>query len=64
MQSGEVFSGEDDVALLTCEQGDCPLQDNSFIDSNQWSRATVNDKPSRSSCVDADETPELGAAPC
>ncbi len=36
---------EDDVAVLTCAQGDCPLQENSFIDSNQWPRATVNDKP-------------------
>ena len=36
---------QDDVALLTCAQGDCPLQENSFIDSNQWPRATVNDKP-------------------
>jgi hypothetical protein len=36
---------QDDVALLTCQQGDCPLQENSFIDSSQWPRATVNDKP-------------------
>jgi hypothetical protein len=36
---------QDDVALLTCQQGDCPLQENSFIDSDQWPRATVNDKP-------------------
>jgi hypothetical protein len=36
---------EDDVALLTCAQGDCPLQENSFIDSTQWPRAVVNDKP-------------------
>jgi hypothetical protein len=35
----------DDVALLTCEQGDCPLIENSFIDSKEWPRATVNDKP-------------------
>ncbi len=35
----------DDVALLTCNQGDCPLQENAFIDSKQWPRATVNDKP-------------------
>ena len=35
----------DDVALLTCDQGDCPLIENSFIDSTQWPRATVNDKP-------------------
>jgi len=30
---------DDDVALLTCAQGDCPLQENSFIDSTQWPRA-------------------------
>lgn len=36
---------EDDVALLTCNQGDCPLQENAFIDTRQWPRATVNDKP-------------------
>lgn len=36
---------QDDVALLTCQQGDCPLQENSFINSTQWPRATVNDKP-------------------
>ena len=36
---------EDDVALLTCQQGDCPLQENAFIDTTQWPRATVNDKP-------------------
>jgi hypothetical protein len=36
---------EDDVALLTCAQGDCPLQENAFIDTTQWPRATVNDKP-------------------
>ena len=35
----------DDVAVLTCDQGDCPLIENSFIDSKQWPRATVNDKP-------------------
>lgn len=35
----------DDVALLTCNQGDCPLQENAFIDTKQWPRATVNDKP-------------------
>ena len=35
----------DDVALLTCEQGECPLIENSFIDSEQWPRATTNDKP-------------------
>ena len=34
----------DDVAVLTCDQGDCPLIENSFIDSTQWPRATVNDK--------------------
>lgn len=36
---------EDDVALLTCAQGDCPLQENAFIDTKQWPRSTVNDKP-------------------
>jgi hypothetical protein len=36
---------EDDVALLTCAQGDCPLQENAFIDTMQWPRSTVNDKP-------------------
>jgi hypothetical protein len=35
----------DDVALLTCQQGECPLIENSFIDSEQWPRATANDKP-------------------
>lgn len=35
---------EDDVAKLTCNQGDCPLQENAFIDTKQWPRATVNDK--------------------
>ena len=35
----------DDVALLTCNQGDCPLQENAFIDTTAWPRATVNDKP-------------------
>jgi hypothetical protein len=35
----------DDVALLTCNQGDCPLQENAFIDGKQWPRSTVNDKP-------------------
>ena len=34
----------DDVALLTCEQGDCPLVESSYIDSPQYPRATVNDK--------------------
>lgn len=34
----------DDVAYLTCQQGDCPLLENSFIDSTQYPRATVNDK--------------------
>ncbi|MGR8941083.1 MAG: hypothetical protein ACU83V_01850 [Gammaproteobacteria bacterium] len=37
----------DDVALLTCNQGDCPLQENAFIDTTQWPRSTVNDKPFR-----------------
>lgn len=35
----------DDVALLTCNQGDCPLQENAFIDGTKWPRQTVNDKP-------------------
>jgi hypothetical protein len=35
----------DDVAELTCAQGDCPLQESSFIDTKQWPRAVVNDKP-------------------
>ena len=35
----------DDVALLTCDQGDCPLVESAYIDSPQWPRATVNDKP-------------------
>jgi hypothetical protein len=35
---------EDDVALLTCEQGDCALVEGAVIDSPQWPRAVVNDK--------------------
>jgi hypothetical protein len=35
---------EDDVALLTCEQGDCALVEGAVIDSPQWPRATENDK--------------------
>jgi hypothetical protein len=35
----------DDVALLTCEQGDCPLVESSYIDSDRWPRATENDRP-------------------
>jgi len=35
---------EDDVALLTCEQGDCALVEGAVIDSPQWPRATKNDK--------------------
>jgi hypothetical protein len=35
----------DDVAALTCAQGDCPLVESSYIDSPQWPRATENDKP-------------------
>ncbi len=35
----------DDVALLTCLQGDCPLQENAFIDTKQWPRQIINDKP-------------------
>ena len=33
------------VAALTCDQGDCPLVESSYIDSPQWPRATENDKP-------------------
>ena len=36
---------KDDVALLTCEQGDCALVEGAVIDSPQWPRATENDKP-------------------
>jgi hypothetical protein len=35
----------DDVALLTCEQGDCPLVESAYVDSPQWPRAGVSDKP-------------------
>jgi hypothetical protein len=35
---------EDDVALLTCEQGDCALVEGAVIDSPEWPRATTNDK--------------------
>ncbi len=35
----------DDVALLTCQQGDCPLIEASYGDTKQWPRATRNDKP-------------------
>ncbi|MGR9107896.1 MAG: hypothetical protein ACU843_13285 [Gammaproteobacteria bacterium] len=35
----------DDIAFLSCQQGDCPLQENAFIDTEQWPRQTVNDKP-------------------
>ena len=35
----------DDVALLTCQQGDCPLIESSFIDSPRRPRATENDRP-------------------
>ena len=35
----------DDVALLTCEQGDCPLLENSFIDTDLYPRSTTNGKP-------------------
>jgi hypothetical protein len=38
---------EDDVALLTCEQGDCALVEGAVIDSAQWPRAVVNDKKFR-----------------
>jgi len=33
----------DDVALLTCDQGDCALVEGAVIDSPQWPRATKND---------------------
>ena len=36
---------EDDVARITCDNGDCPLQENSYIDSKAYPRATKNDKP-------------------
>jgi len=35
---------EDDVAHITCEFGDCILQELSFIESPQFPRATKNDK--------------------
>jgi len=35
----------DDVAALTCDQGDCALVEGAYIDSPQWPRAPVNDKP-------------------
>ncbi|HET7435780.1 MAG TPA: hypothetical protein VFN10_13810 [Thermoanaerobaculia bacterium] len=35
----------DDVANLTCQQGDCLLFEVSFADSLQYPRATQNDKP-------------------
>jgi len=34
---------EDDVALLTCEQGDCALVEAAVIDDKTWPRATKND---------------------
>lgn len=34
----------DDVALLTCEQGDCALVEGAVIDSAEWPRRTSNDK--------------------
>jgi len=33
----------DDVAALTCEQGDCALVEGAYIDSPQYPRATKND---------------------
>jgi len=45
---------EDDVAGLTCAQGDCVLQEVAFIEGG-WPRATVNDVPL------AAEFPFLGA---
>ena len=35
----------DDVAALTCDEGDCALVEGAYIDSPQYPRATVNDKP-------------------
>ena len=35
----------DDVALSTCEQGDCPLIESAYVDSPDWPRKTENDKP-------------------
>ena len=35
---------QDDVAALTCQTGDCVLQETSFIEGG-WPRRTVNDKP-------------------
>ena len=35
----------DDVAKLTCDEGDCALVEGAYIDSPKWPRATVNDKP-------------------
>lgn len=35
----------DDVARITCENGDCPLLENSYIDSRAFPRAIRNDKP-------------------
>ena len=35
---------EDDVAWLTCKEGDCPLLEGSYISSDKWPRATENDK--------------------
>jgi Domain of unknown function (DUF4331) len=35
---------EDDVAGLTCAQGDCVLQELAFIEGH-WPRVTVNDRP-------------------
>ncbi len=45
---------EDDVAGLTCAQGDCVLQEVAFIEG-EWPRATVNDR------AFSDEFPYLGA---
>jgi hypothetical protein len=35
----------DDVALLSCEVGDCLLLESAFNDSEDWPRRTVNDRP-------------------
>jgi hypothetical protein len=35
----------DDVALLTCQTGDCILMELSYTESQAFPRATTNDKP-------------------
>ena len=34
----------DDVALLTCQTGDCVLIESAFIQTKEWPRQTINDK--------------------